>query len=536
MRVLAAAACLFATGCAASLDIVAPGPIAWERRPLPGETAPPEPRRETRLELDVAREAGSLTLVARLAEHRTLAGEFRRVHQPLERAIPWSAWAEQSEHLVALAMLPVLVVILCWQLAWWVYGRGLTAEERALRERPWGSDTRDLLFEALWPAINATELWRWRADWLALAAPAPGPWRHRTDVTQQIPLDGRPVALAVGDATLSLPATDAQGQAAVALTPPAAVTEPWRVGDRRIEADQPLECVAHLTGAGPVPLTARCTLAPDYLARAARIRALRAEQRLAGRSAARHRELAEAYAALGGHVPARAEWRRAAAWGDDGDRARAAEALAALWRAERDAARRDRDLRRALFCEAVGPLEQALRAHTDAAPTVDLAPLEGGPDVVADRLRAGDAAVRAATALALAATAGAPTPAVHRGLLGAAAEFREPVAAWAALRALGRHPAGAESVAVLATLFRDEALPELQVAAAEAILAADPERGVRACVEAAARPAVQWVLADATGAALDPVAAAWRSWWLAEWPALRWDAATRMFVPIAGSR
>ena len=135
------------------------------------------------------------------------------------------------------------------------------------------------------------------------------------------------------------------------------------------------------------------------------------------------------------------------------------------------------------------------------------------------------------TATALAARADAPAAVVLTALLHCAADHTTPLASWAALQALRRHPT-ADAKAILPVLFRAPLHSEIHRAAAEAILAGDPTLGLRVCIEAAELPGVQWVLADVTGAAIDPGADAWLPWWLTELPKHTWAPERWMFEPI----
>ena len=97
-----------------------------------------------------------------------------------------------------------------------------------------------------------------------------------------------------------------------------------------------------------------------------------------------------------------------------------------------------------------------------------------------------------------------------------------------ALQALIRHPTR-DSLAILPGLLTKDSLPAVRRAAAQALLVGDPIAGFRECLRAADAPAVHWVLADATGAGLDPGRAGWTQWWLTQLPTRQWRADEWMF-------
>lgn len=505
MRKLAAVCCVFAAGCSTSLGITAPGAARYESRP---SRPPAAAATTTSIALTVPRDALALSASVDTYDATAVTGEFRRVQGPLTYAIPYSYLIEHGELVAGVLMIPALIPVLLYQLVWWIWSRGLSDQERAQLDAPWGSGYRDAAGQALWPGCNVTAWWSWRAELLALDTPGVGGWRNRTIVDRVPRFDEVTLEVRVGD-----------GPPTRVRTTPVNGRAHWSLTDLGLD----------LKGDAPVTVKARVpsgdatmVLPAKYVRDALAAAELRAAAHADPADATPHTALAKMYERAGGFVQARAEWIWAGR-ADDGLRDRTTSALDRLWASEADAARRSGDLRHALFCTAVRPLEQQLRRGT-----VSAQPLEAQPKTLAGRITRGVLQERVRSALAWTISDTAPSDQVARALLSTAGDHETPVAAWAALRACVRHPQPLASE-VLPALLTHDAPAELHRLAAEAIVAGNPEGALYSLAPYAANPAVHWVLRTVTGAALGPVPADWDAWVRAEADSLQWDAATGLY-------
>lgn len=505
MRMVAAFCCVFAAGCSTSLGIAVPGAARYESRPSrPPAAAAPEPS----LTLTVPRDALALTATVQTWSAAARTGEFRRVQERLTFAIPYSFLIEHGELVAGVLLVPPLIPVLLYQLVWWIWSRGLTDQQRAELDAPWGSGLRDATGQALWPGCNVTDWWSWRAGLIPLDTASIGGWRRRTVV------DRTPMAEEV---TLEIQV--GTGSPTVLRAVPVAGRADWSLTSLGL----------NLTGDAPVTITARSSagtatteLPAAFVKQALAAEQLRTTAHADPADATAHVALAELHASAGGYVQARGEWALAAR-ADDGRRRTAAAAIDRLWVAEADAARARGDVRHALFCVAVRPLEQQLlRGEVSAQP------LEAEPKTLAGRITQGVLRERVRSAMAWTLAEGAPGDEVARALLSTAGDHESPVAAWAALRACAAHPQRLAADILPALLTRD-APAELHRLAAEAIIVGDPDRALRTLAPFADRPAVHWVLSGATGATLGPVAADWNAWVRAESDSRRWDGASRRY-------
>ncbi|MHC5018790.1 MAG: hypothetical protein ACYTGX_01505 [Planctomycetota bacterium] len=504
MRVLAAVGCLFAAGCSTSLGITVPGPAHFTAREArPPVQAAPVPR----IELAVARESLSLTATARSWRETASTGDFRRTQPALTYAIPYSLLVEQVELVLSAALLPPLVPILLYQMVWWVWSRGLTDEQRAELDAPFGSGYRDASLQALWPGCNVTAFWAWRAALLELDDPAVGAWRRRT-VRSAEPVRG----------AVQLTATAGEGPPAqFRATAGSDGTARWTLNDLSPQGDAPIVLRARSESG-----TAELALPAAYWRAAREAAALRTALAATPANGTAHATLARLYETAGGFALARAELERAAAEGHGAGELPAA--MRRLWAAEARAHRADGRTRAALFATAVRPLQDALLSGT-----ASLEPLEAAPEAAAGRLTGGLLRERVHNALAWARHTETPPPVVGNALLATAGDFTAPVAAWAALRACIAHPQPA-APEVLRPLLAEQIPTELQRLAAQAILAAAPSAAVSRLARFASSPGVHWALNDATGANLPPVPADWAAWSGTEAWKRQWDAAARRYV------
>ncbi len=505
MRVVAAACCLFAAGCSTSLGITVPGPAHYEHRPSrPPVAQGPAPK----IALTVPREALALVATAMTWNETRRTGEFRRIEPPLTYAIPYSFVIEHIELVAGVLMFPALMPVLIYQMIWWIWSRGLPDVEREALESPWGSAYRDAAGQALWPGYNVTAWWSWRAELLALDDARTGGWRRRTVIDRTPSHDAVTFEVRVGTGTPTVfrenPGADGRAT--------------WSFADSGLQPDADVT----LTASGPAG-TVTVALPATYVRAALEARRLHAAVFTDPTDTASRQRLAALYEAAGSYALARAEWERIAR-ADPALAEQQAAQIARLWTLENQANRAAGRTKRALFGSAIRPLQAALYAGE-----ISPQPLEAEPDALAGRLMSGVLRERVRNALAWIVSEQAPPEAAANAILSTAGDYHAPVAAWAALRACLVHPQPLAGE-VLQVLLKADVPVEVHRLAAEATLLGDPEHAVAYLAAFAHRPGVHWVLNDATGAALAPIADVWIAWAETEGPKRQWDAATRRYL------